>query len=545
MCRRRPRSCRDRRWTGPPMPCRSSAGRSNGPQRWTPGSGPRPARRICCSSPAKRASASHAWSKSWAIISSGRASGPAGPAPTRPRAGCRMRRWPTGCAARALRQRCRGWRSALSARSRGWCRSCSTSAPMCPGHRPASRTGSGARSSRRSPAPSWRPTGRCCWCSTTCSGATSTRWSGCTSCFVSTATPGCSSRAPHGPEGLDRRHPLAGLVAELEHARQLTSVELGPLDAAATSTLAGRVAGRPLKPEQAQRIQLETEGNPLFVVEMVRAGLVEAGESGGRATHPAPDAGGHRVPPGSAVRAGAGHGGPRRHGGQSLCDGRRPRSQRHRRGCPRRRPRRAPGTADHPPAGPQHVRLQPRQDPRGRLRGDDRGTPAPAPPTRGRRARARPRREPRHGRGPDRGPPRDRRPGRPGGHVLPPCRRGRAARGSQRGGHPSAAARSRPSWRRCRRATTATLASWTSRPRSVCRWSPPPAMGRPRSRRSTRAAVTSARRLASLPARPSCVPLPWHRWRRPGSTSATPWAITCSAWPSALTIRCSGSRPTS
>ncbi len=76
------------------------------------------------------------------------------------------------------------------------------------------------------------------------------------------------------PDEIDRRHPLAGLVVELRDAGQLTEIELGALDPSATSTLAAQVAGRPLTPEEARQVHLETEGNPLFVVEMVRAGQV-------------------------------------------------------------------------------------------------------------------------------------------------------------------------------------------------------------------------------------------------------------------------------
>lgn len=76
---------------------------------------------------------------------------------------------------------------------------------------------------------------------------------------------------------LDRRHPLVRVVAELRHAAQITEIELGPLDPSETSALAAHVAGRRLRPAQARHIHLETEGNPLFVVETVRAGLSDPG----------------------------------------------------------------------------------------------------------------------------------------------------------------------------------------------------------------------------------------------------------------------------
>lgn len=75
------------------------------------------------------------------------------------------------------------------------------------------------------------------------------------------------------PDEVDRRNSMAGLVAEMRDAAQLTEIALGPLDAPETSALAAQVAGRQLQPAQARDIHRETEGNPLFVVETVRAGL--------------------------------------------------------------------------------------------------------------------------------------------------------------------------------------------------------------------------------------------------------------------------------
>jgi predicted ATPase len=59
---------------------------------------------------------------------------------------------------------------------------------------------------------------------------------------------------------------------------------LHPLDAAETAQLATKVAGRELDMDSAMRLYRETEGNPLFVVETVRAGLgAESHESGSEA----------------------------------------------------------------------------------------------------------------------------------------------------------------------------------------------------------------------------------------------------------------------
>ena len=51
------------------------------------------------------------------------------------------------------------------------------------------------------------------------------------------------------------------------------TISLAPLDRAATTEMAALVARRPLAPEAAARLWTETEGNPLFVVEAIRAGF--------------------------------------------------------------------------------------------------------------------------------------------------------------------------------------------------------------------------------------------------------------------------------
>lgn len=72
-------------------------------------------------------------------------------------------------------------------------------------------------------------------------------------------------------------HPLRTLQLDLGRTGQTTDVALSPLDAGETRTLAEHVAGRTLDDAAAHRLFVETEGNPLFVVESVRAGLSEHG----------------------------------------------------------------------------------------------------------------------------------------------------------------------------------------------------------------------------------------------------------------------------
>jgi DNA-binding SARP family transcriptional activator len=74
-------------------------------------------------------------------------------------------------------------------------------------------------------------------------------------------------------EELEEDHPLASLLRALRRDEQLTEIELGPLDEAETASLAANVSGRELDPDLAACLYRETEGSPLFVVEIVRSGL--------------------------------------------------------------------------------------------------------------------------------------------------------------------------------------------------------------------------------------------------------------------------------
>jgi hypothetical protein len=69
------------------------------------------------------------------------------------------------------------------------------------------------------------------------------------------------------------RTALDSWVAGLSRARNLTEIELGPLSQDATLTLADRIAGRPLDRALGPLLFQGTEGHPLFIVEMVRAGF--------------------------------------------------------------------------------------------------------------------------------------------------------------------------------------------------------------------------------------------------------------------------------
>ncbi|MGE5138508.1 MAG: BTAD domain-containing putative transcriptional regulator [Rudaea sp.] len=75
------------------------------------------------------------------------------------------------------------------------------------------------------------------------------------------------------PEETDRGHPLAGLVGELRQSGQLSEIPLAPLSVDEAAALAVQVAGRECDPAFLSGLYQATKGNPLFVVESVRASL--------------------------------------------------------------------------------------------------------------------------------------------------------------------------------------------------------------------------------------------------------------------------------
>jgi DNA-binding SARP family transcriptional activator/predicted ATPase len=75
------------------------------------------------------------------------------------------------------------------------------------------------------------------------------------------------------PEETGRSHPFTRLWNELKQHDRTVELALAPLDAQETAALAGQVATRSLDAVEMDGIYRATEGNPLFVVESVRAGL--------------------------------------------------------------------------------------------------------------------------------------------------------------------------------------------------------------------------------------------------------------------------------
>jgi predicted ATPase/DNA-binding SARP family transcriptional activator len=75
-------------------------------------------------------------------------------------------------------------------------------------------------------------------------------------------------------EELPAQHPLRTFMLHLRSAIRVTEISLHPLDAAETGQLAAQVTNREWEMDAVLHLYHETQGNPLFVVEMVRADVV-------------------------------------------------------------------------------------------------------------------------------------------------------------------------------------------------------------------------------------------------------------------------------
>ncbi len=80
-------------------------------------------------------------------------------------------------------------------------------------------------------------------------------------------------------------HPLVTFLGALQREGLVTEIALGPLTTTETTSLAEHIMGHQLDPEMSNALYHETEGNPLFVVEMARAGTL------GQRERAEPDAG--------------------------------------------------------------------------------------------------------------------------------------------------------------------------------------------------------------------------------------------------------------
>lgn len=86
-------------------------------------------------------------------------------------------------------------------------------------------------------------------------------------------------------EELPPQHPLRTLLLHLRNTTCVTEIMLQPLDAAETAKLAAQVAKRELDIDAVMRLYHETGGYPLFVVEIVQAGLERGAISPQEAGH--------------------------------------------------------------------------------------------------------------------------------------------------------------------------------------------------------------------------------------------------------------------
>ena len=79
-------------------------------------------------------------------------------------------------------------------------------------------------------------------------------------------------------EEIPEHHPLIGLADALAHDHAVATVALDRLDEATTAALAARLRDEhTIDPRLAARLWSETEGNPLFIVEAMRAGIATDG----------------------------------------------------------------------------------------------------------------------------------------------------------------------------------------------------------------------------------------------------------------------------
>ena len=79
--------------------------------------------------------------------------------------------------------------------------------------------------------------------------------------------------AQSAPDETDREHPFTRFLADLRQSGIVLEISLDPLDAEQTFELARRESSKPLEDVNLDEIFHATRGNPLFVVESVRAGL--------------------------------------------------------------------------------------------------------------------------------------------------------------------------------------------------------------------------------------------------------------------------------
>lgn len=81
------------------------------------------------------------------------------------------------------------------------------------------------------------------------------------------------------PEDIDHDHPVRVMLSALLVLDQLTTLELSPLTHDQSAALAGRIIESALPEGDLSRLISDSEGNPLFLIESLRAGLPPGGVS--------------------------------------------------------------------------------------------------------------------------------------------------------------------------------------------------------------------------------------------------------------------------
>ncbi|MEZ4869961.1 MAG: AAA family ATPase [Caldilineaceae bacterium] len=81
------------------------------------------------------------------------------------------------------------------------------------------------------------------------------------------------------PEEVAADHPLTALLLDLRSTNQVTEIALTPLNLSETAEVATQVSDAVWDETTMQHLFDQSEGNPLFIVEMVRAGLTTATEA--------------------------------------------------------------------------------------------------------------------------------------------------------------------------------------------------------------------------------------------------------------------------
>lgn len=81
------------------------------------------------------------------------------------------------------------------------------------------------------------------------------------------------------PEDIDHDHPVQVMLSALQVLDQLTTMELSPLSRDESAALASRLIESALPDGDLSRLIADSEGNPLFLIESLRAGLSPGGVS--------------------------------------------------------------------------------------------------------------------------------------------------------------------------------------------------------------------------------------------------------------------------